>query len=184
MKARTDRVIARALAATEEVAEEVDKLARVMHDGLMGLPLDILDHIVHLVLQHGHVVGAALASTCTFFYSKMGGLEGPHQRRVEHIEAWDRQQRQAARARKRQWSHSRRTRQAAAIIELQSRKGQQGVGYRSMARKFGISIPSLRRLHSRFIENGFFLQQDWEMNVLESGLLFDDTDSSNDSNGG
>ena len=69
------------------------------------------------------------------------------------------------------------------MIELHCGHGAQRVGYKSMARKYGISQPSLRRLHARFLEDGFSNTPGWEMEVMDSGLLSDDTDSSIASDG-
>ena len=61
-----------------------------LHEGLMGMPSDILYSIIQLVEEGlDHVVGAALASTCNFFYSRLGGLEGSRRQHVQYIEAWD-----------------------------------------------------------------------------------------------
>ena len=52
------------------------------------------------------------------------------------------------------------------------------MGYRSIARKYGISQPSLRRLYGRFLDEGFFKGPGWETGVMDNGLLSDSTDNS------
>ena len=145
----------------------------------MGMPSDVLYRIVQLVEEGlDHVVGAALASTCKFFYSRLGGLEGSRRRHVQYTEAWDWERKRADKQKKRKRSHRRKTRQAAAVIELEGGRGLPGVGYKSMSKKWRISQPSLRRLHGRFLEEGFFKNPGWEMEVINSNLLSDTTDSS------
>ena len=46
MEAHTDRAVEYARVAVEETIEEADKLTHVAHNGLMGLQLDVLDHIM------------------------------------------------------------------------------------------------------------------------------------------
>ena len=57
------------------------------------------------------------------------------------------------------------------MIELETGRGRQGVGFRSTLRKFSISQTSLRRLHSRLLEDGFFKMPDWETQVLDSNAF-------------
>ena len=64
------------------------------------------------------------------------------------------------------------------VVELEGGRGLPGVGYKSMSKKWRISQPSLRRLHGRFLEEGFFKNPGWEMEVIDSNLLSDTTDSS------
>ena len=52
-----------------------------------------------------------------------------------------------------------------------------------MARKYEISQPSLCRLHTRFLDEGFSNDPGWEMEVMDSNLLSDDLDCSNVSDG-
>ena len=74
---------------------------------------------------------------------------------VQYIEAWDRERKRADKEKKHKQSHSRKIRQAAMVIELEGGRGRQGVGFRLMARKYGISQYSLRRLHRRFLDEDF-----------------------------
>ena len=70
------------------------------------------------------------------------------------------------------------------MIELEGGRGRQGVGFKSIARKYGISQPSLRRVHGIFLEQGFFNNQGWEHDVLDSGWLSSDTVSSSEGGDG
>ena len=110
-----------------------------MQQGLLGMPHDVLHSIIELVKINDESYGTRLGCCSKFFYSALGGLEGARQRRQQFIEARDRQRKAAERQRKRKRAKSKKIRKAAAVIELVLRQGQPGVGYRSMARKNGIS---------------------------------------------
>ena len=167
-----------AAARAEEVRRATQEREERLRLGLMGIPQDILLRIVQIVEQVDNFFGTALASTCQFFYSRLGGVEGSRQRHTQYIEAWDRERKRADREKRRKQSHSKKIRQAAAVIELEGGKGRKGVGFKSMSRKYRISQPSLRRLHDRFLEQGFFKNPGWEHEVLDSGWLSSDTVSS------
>ena len=66
------------------------------------------------------------------------------------------------------------------MIELVGGHGREGVGYKSLARKYGISQPSLRRVHDTLSDQGFFENPGWEHEVLDSGWLSSDTDISDE----
>ena len=149
--------------------------------GLLGMPDDVLHSIIELVKINDESYGTRLGCCSKFFYSALGGLEGARQRRQQFIEARDRQRKAAERQLRRKRAKSKKIRKAAAVIELVLREGQHGVGYKSMARKNGISQPCLRCLHSNLAEEGFFGTPGWENNVMDSPWL-SDTDMS-DSDG-
>ena len=58
-------------------------------------------------------------------------------------------------------------------------RGEPGVGYKSVSKKYRITQPSLRRLEERLREDDFFSEVGWEYNVIDSGLLTE-TDTSSD----
>ena len=47
-----------------------------------------------------------------------------------------------------------------------------------MAREYGILQPNLYRLQCRFLYENFFKNLGWEVEVIDSGLLSNNTDSS------
>ena len=73
-------------------------------------------------------------------------------------------------------------RMTAAIVDLQLHRREQGVGFKSIARKHSVAACRLRRLDGRFMEDGFYSTPGWEFEVLESGEITG-TESPSDSGG-
>ena len=75
------------MARAKELQCTVQEREEHLRNGLMGMPVEILYKIVEIVQQIHNFGGVALASTCTFFYCRLGGLEGSRRQHAQYIEA-------------------------------------------------------------------------------------------------
>ena len=77
-------------------------------------------------------------------------------------------------------AHSLKARNTAAVVEFQRGRWARtrGVGLRSVARKWGITQPSLREMHANIQEDGIFELDGWEAKIIDSGWVSGDLTTS------
>ena len=164
-----------------------DRLSEIEHAGLGGLPARAWDGIkAHLIPREQ----CKLAMVNGYINVALGGSHGAALRKLEHQEqlqrshdaflAWEKERKIKAKQVNRERRAATRGRTIAAIVELGLHHGEQGVGFRSIARKYRITQASLRRLHERLSEINFFSEAAWEYRVDESGQLSSGSESESD----
>ena len=155
------------------LAQRLDQVHDVW---LPGLPQAVFWAIIDRLTPREQ---ARLAGVNGFMNNALGGTKGARLRKEQHEEQnppmsweeWEARNRRKMKEINREEKAHYKLRISAAIVELMLRRGQPGVGYRSISRKFNVPQPALRRLETRLFEEGFFQDPDWQHNVLESGLL-------------
>ena len=131
------------------------------------LPCDILMGIIGAGCQgknDGFKIMCAMAPVNKAWREATGNKEAAR-RRVARLRA------QRDRARRHQARRGEKNRWVNGLRALKGAQGRQGVGFRSVAKNFGLTQAGLRRLDARMQEDGYYREERWWEGMHDSGVI-------------